>query len=315
MAELLTQPIIRFMPSMPRMEPVVKDTSGMSVAKSCKRKYFFSIVLGYKPIAEPPYFTFGRAYHKFRETLELEANFGGKDLNASVAMALDKALTVHHTDPRPGSSKWDFLTKACLVGSCKTALDYWLKEKAAKKIEVIATEQVFKLVLSDNKTSRGGRIDQLVKYNGQLWGRDFKTSSKNLLKKDSKERMFYENSFDPNDQFSCYTWAESQLTGERVSGQMVEVMVNGKTFGPGIANLTTMRTPNQLKIWEETQIAWEEELELCRVKDRWPQNETQCSFCPYHAVCKMTTEQAMISKLKSSMYKHAPYDFEAHYED
>lgn len=312
MAELRVYSNPIFMPQLPRYEPLVTDTSGIGYFKQCDLKYFFRIVLGYAPAAEPPYFTFGRAYHKFREILE--SRYQSTEIDKLIPDAIEAALAIHHKDPLPGSSKFDFLTKTCLVGSCKVALDHWTKEKMAKKIEVLATEQVFRLQMSDGKTKRGGRIDQLVRWMGQLWGRDFKTTSKEI-KKGSKARTYYENGFDPNDQFSCYTWAESQLSGERVSGQIIEVLVNGKTFGPYIETMNTQRTPNQLKTWEQSQIQWEKKIELARATDIWAQNEKHCSFCEYHAVCKFTTEQAMISKLKSPMYQHKPYDYEAHYDE
>ena len=48
-----------------------------------------------------------------------------------------------------------------------------------------------------------GRADQIVKWSGKVWGRDFKTSS--------KDGAFYQRQLDPNEQFTGYTYAEGKF--------------------------------------------------------------------------------------------------------
>lgn len=285
---------------MDKYEPEVLDSTAIMTYKTCPRKYQYRMVYGYDVKDTMPYFAFGTAYHKFREQLELEP----KEQDDKITFQNAAARAIQHWNvagvEAPVGTKWDFLNTARLIQSLQTAFTHWKKEKHEGKIVVVASEQSFSLRLPDG-TITGGRADQIVRWNGKVWGRDFKTSS--------KLGPFYERTLEPNDQFTRYTWAESQLAGEKVQGQIVEVLYNSKKEGPKIIPYMTSRTEWQLETWIKEHRFWTNQIRQSREQNLYPMNEKSCAFCEFHSVCKMPSEPSMLQHLKSN-YKLNPWRFE-----
>lgn len=301
-----------FMSKYERFEPAARDSTAIKLAKECWRKYFFSTVLGFRvpKAGSPIYFPFGSAYHKFREVLELEY----KKLTTPIAkIDCDKCLEpawlaakeLWPGNPTPGSSKWDYMTLDYLLLCCVTGFNWWKNEKIGGQFEILATEQSFEVVLPNGKSS-GGRADQIVRWNGRPWGRDFKTTG--------QTPEWYEKSqLDPVDQFFRYTHGESGLLGERIEGQLVEVLFHKKATKtdkgkPRIKSFIVSYTPAQIDRWEREQVVIERQLDICREEDVWPACETYCGRCAYHSVCKAGTERAMMGKLEQNwLQRHWDY--------
>jgi PD-(D/E)XK nuclease superfamily len=290
-----------FMPSLERCEPLIPDHSSTKVFRRCPREYFYSMVCGYQPTGTVTVLIWGTAYHKFREVLEKEQN-----LELAVLHGMNIWDEQQGRDPLPDTT-WGFMTKARLLKSFLVAYKHWQNEKEKKAVEVIAVEAAFNIELPDGSRT-SGRADQIVRWNRRLWGRDFKTSS--------VEQQFYTRTLSPNDQFSRYTYAESQLCGEPIQGQIVEVLFNkadhktsrGKSpTGPEIITHIATRTPSEIRQWVlEAQIE-NKLIDLCRDNDVWPQNENACRYCAYHQVCKTGEEDSMVQILRSSDYTRRPW--------
>ena len=283
------------MPQFERHEPLILDHTAVINAKACLRKYFFAIVLGMNPKGpQAPYFAFGSAYHKFREVLEEEFMKGNTTSNFK--LALDAAIeyfdkATGKKNPEVGS-KWDFLTKERLIQSCMVAYKVWEKEKQQNRIKVLAVEQPFNVEIEPGSGEyTSGRFDQIIRWNGKVYGRDWKTSS--------KEGMFYSRGLDPNDQFTRYTFAEQALAGQRVEGQLIEVLYNSKKKGPEITTYVSNRTQWQLDDWRADELFMRETIARARNADRWPKQEHNCGFCIFHSVCSMGSEASQANKLKA----------------
>lgn len=309
-------PKIDFMKRMQRFEPEVLDSTAIVTAKQCKRLYFYRIVLGRVPKVEAQYFGFGSCYHKFREVLEKlylaapEIEKKSKEardamclkaINASVDLWRKKKLL----DPPP-TDKWSFLTQARLLKSCAAAYKHWCKEKDDGRIEVLAVEQNFIVTFPDGQQT-SGKADQIVRWNGKVWGRDFKTSSKN-------QDAYYERTLDPNDQFTRYTFAESELCGEQIQGQMIEVLFNAKSTkteekGPSIHAHLATRSWQQIQQWvKEQQFYHDKILGSMREADIYPMEESgNCTFCIFHSVCKSPSEASQMARLEAD-FKVEPWD-------
>jgi hypothetical protein len=293
--ELREHPNRIFMEKFERFEPLILDSYAIQLAKMCKRKYFFTIVLGRVPRKTAVYFTFGSSYHKFREVLEISHMEGNK--NGDFKAALEAALAYwdkHQGQDPPPDDKFSFMTRLRLMQSCAVAYDWWCKEKAQNKIQVIVVEQPFNVEIADGEFT-SGRFDQIIRWNGKLWGRDFKTSS--------KEGMYYERGLSPNDQFTRYTYAESKLQGSRVQGQLIETLYNAKDTknknnGPRISQYIQARTDFELDDWERDELQIRRELDIARENDTWVKNEGHCVFCHFHSVCKMGTVAGQQSKIE-----------------
>ncbi len=294
----------KFFAEFERMEPMVLDHTAIIAAKECMRKYFFQIVLGSRGRGpEQPYFGFGSAYHKFREVLEI-GFLAGEPNSISYPKAMAAAVAYYNEKfkkPVEVGDKWDFLTRDRLINSCVKAYEWWKIEKAAGKIVVLAVEQPFNVQIGNsNGEFTGGRFDQIVRWNGKVYGRDFKTSS--------KEGAYYARGLDPNDQFTRYTYAEQKLSGTRVEGQIIEVLYNAKKSGPTITPYIAGRSQFQLDDWEADELFMRETIARAREQDRWPKQEHHCTFCNFHSVCKMGTEGAQKAKLKQE-FTQVPWDF------
>lgn len=297
-----------------RHEPVVMDHSAIIQAKGCLRRYFYRIVLARTEKDSPQYFGFGSCYHKFREVLEREFANAPKSermlpdtqmifFQRAVAEARRIWKQKRMVDP-PVGSKWEFLTEARLIESCAVAFKHWQREKEKGVIEVLAIEQNFIVPLPDGSVT-GGKADQIIRWHSKVWGRDFKTSSKT-------QNTYYSRTLDPNDQFTRYTYAEAQLSGQPVQGQLVEVLFNGKSTkkekkGPSIHPYLATRSTYQIEQWVKESMFFNELLERCREADVWPMQETNCSFCPYHSVCKQASERGMMAKLEAE-FRVEPWD-------
>ncbi|HEX9430872.1 MAG TPA: PD-(D/E)XK nuclease family protein [Candidatus Bathyarchaeia archaeon] len=305
-----------FMKRFKRYEPTVLDHSSIILAKECLRKYFYRVVLGFAPPVVPQYLGFGSAYHKFREILEKEFMKGTDDqqktedfqmtcfqtaMGAALKLWTDRKMK----DPIVGD-KWDFMTKTRLALTCGTAFKHWQREKQQGRIEVIATEQNIVVPLPDGEHV-GGKADEIVRWNGKVWGRDFKTSSQ-------EQNEYFKRTLDPNDQFTGYSFMEQELCGEPVQGQLVQVMYNAKGTkkepqrGPEIFPYMATRSSWQIEKWVEERMHFNLILQLSRERDVWPQEEKNCRYCAYHSVCKGATENAQAAKLEAEMVV-SPWNF------
>lgn len=310
----------KFLPMFERHEPVIQDHSATIKFKECPRKYFYEYVLAMKDLEVPVHLNFGTCYHKFRELLELDYFSKSDKTSAAQLESLQVAIAgtmklwdkIQGSDPMIGT-KWDFMSKNRLLESCLFAFKHWQNEKRQRAIEVIATEQAVNVTiayLSGRVITVGGRADQIVRWNGQLWGRDFKTTSKKL--------DYYDRRNDPNDQFIRYTFMEGELNGERLHGQMIEVLYNGKVpkteraktpSGPIIQLFPVSFSPSQVNRWKEEQEYWDECMKMARENDMYPMSYVNqaCSWCQFRSVCTSTSELGMESKLKQN-FKQAPWD-------
>lgn len=298
-------------PNLTRAEPHLRDSTAVTRFQECPRKYFYSMVLGYKKDDDAPWLSFGNAYHKFREVLELHWLADPSLANSPdyVIAALERATKYFkkHHKPIDKGSKWEFMNIDRLTQSCMLAAQHWLREKKEKRIIVLAIEQPFQIQLDDGEII-AGRFDQTVDFSGKIWGRDFKTSSKNP--------SYYASSLSPNDQFTRYTYAENKLVGwdendqsqrPPVSGQLIEVIFGNKTLKPIIETYPAQRTKEEMLTWKKEQLHLHKLMRECREEDVWPMNTKSCNFCEYRKVCSASSESMQQSILKNN-YRHEPWD-------
>lgn len=272
---------IRFMPKATRYEPFNQDSTSMKILMECRRKYFYRIVLGrtVRINKNQVILDFGSAYHKFREILELKGYADAVRYIMSVTLPIP-----------PKGSKWEYLTDLRLIQSCEVAYHWWLNEKKSNRIEVIAVEQPFNVSIGDG-IFISGRADQIVRWNGKLWGRDFKTTS--------KDKGRFAQEFNPNDQATRYIVGESLLHGQSVQGIIFEAMYNTKTVKPNMFVELASRVKYGLDNWDKEQKINNRMLKVLREEDTWPMDtfKNNCTFCEYHQVCQKTSEEAQYATL------------------
>jgi hypothetical protein len=183
------------------------------------------------------------------------------------------------------------------------------EEKDKRIIEVLAIEQPFSLRFPDGNDV-GGRWDQLVKWNGRIWLRDWKTTSKQL--------NYWKKGIEPNDQATRYIYATSCLQygqdshgypNKLIDGVLFTVIYNAKTVENTIETVPSSRNMFQIKKWVDDQLMLHKHMDMCREADVWPQNEANCGWCDFQIVCNASSEASMIDLLKSQ-YVSKPWKHE-----
>lgn len=307
--EFHKNPLIKHFPNLPRDESIVLDNSRISEYKMCPRMYFYHYVVNMIPSDNPPWFIWGTAYHKFREVLEIEylKHFDTStrsNANEACLLSFNPAMQAaidcwnERVKVKPidyGKKKFMFMTIQRFTESCTVAFQHWVKEKLAGNIEVIAMEQPYSVKLP-NGIPIGGRFDQIIKQNGKLLGRDFKTTT--------KQEMWYAKGLLPNHQFIQYTWAETQITGARVQGQLIETVFTEEKKASTIRSYPIFYNTEQLNIWLEEVQFTTELMAISRERDMYPMNEKACNFCPYADVCRAATEASQQQLLRMKYDHH-----------
>lgn len=294
-----------------RVEPIVKDHSSVKLYKQCPTLYFYRTVLGYKEKNDDIILVWGTCIHLFRESLEKAWITYKKDKSKYLEcckIATNIALDYWRKEGKyvAVGTDYEFMTENRLVASLLASYEHWCKEKTMGKVDVILVEQSFAIVLPDG-TETCGRIDQVVRWGGRVWIRDFKTTKKN--------KTFYEKQLNPNDQLTRYMYAASKLTNSPVQGAMIELLYNTKTIGPEIHTLFTSRSTEQMEQWEKEQEYWTMRIDDSRNTDMYPMNESySCQWCKYQKICATPSEGGKLNVLKSS-YRFDPWDPFKYHDD
>jgi len=291
----------KLLPMMPRYEPESFDHTATKEFKTCPRKYFYRMVLGRtSPDGQwEAVCAWGKGIHKFMEIL-YQTGDAGKAMTAA-----EKVFRA------PTHYKFMYQDKQRFVKTLVECTKYYENEKKQGNITVIATEQPFHIVFPDGHTV-GGRFDQLIKWNGRVWIRDWKTTSKEL--------KWFATQVDPNDQAIRYIWAASMLQNGEANGLPSKVIdgvlfvpiYNTKTIGPTIGGVQSQRTLTQVEAWVKDTMHVHKMMELCRETDTWPMHEVSCNYCNYRPVCTQASESGMEAMLRSgyvlSPWKHENVD-------
>ena len=291
----------KFLPTLERHPPIIIDNSVRKELKDCARRAFYKYWLNKVPAGDiAPPLVWGTAYHKFREVLELTGSF---------TKAVEEGMVPWDEAYPRGidlENKLAWMTKERLLRTFGVGFTWWSNERKQGDIKVMAVETPFNVELPDG-SKISGRLDQMVKWHGQVWIRDFKTTA--------KEEQMYKRSVNPNAQFDTYVYAGEKLSGSRPAGAIVEVMYNEKepakrrsnskdTYGPLIYSLMVAKTAEEIEQWIQEELAYQQVQEIYEFNDVWPKNESQCSWCPFHIVCTMQTEEGMITKLEDTNLFH-----------
>lgn len=285
----------RFLPTLQRYEPETADHSATKVFKECPRKYFYRMTLG-RQLPEGKWksvFAWGTAIHKYLEVL-YQTGDAGQAAQESLP------LWVYPTNPT-----FDWQTKERMIETFAALYKFYAEER---NVEVLMIEQPWNVLFPDG-VEVGGRVDQLIKSNGRLWLRDWKTSSKQL--------NYFKQGLEPNDQAIRYIYGISSLQfGQDENGYPNRVVdgvyfvhiYNTKTIKPTIQPVPVSRTLSQIRTWVDDQMFIHRQMDLCRTDDIWPMHEVSCGFCDYRMVCNAPSPGAMEHMLKNqyvlSPWKH-----------
>ena len=295
----------KFLPTLQRFEPEAMDHTATKEFKKCPRSYFLRMVLG-RTSPEGKWasvFAWGSSIHKYLERLYEDGDAGA---------AAQAALPIYKSPTNP---TFEWQTKERLLSTFAKLYKMYTEEKTNNVIRVEAIEQPFNITFPDG-TPVGGRFDQVMKWNGRMWIRDWKTTSKQI--------NYFKQGLEPNDQAIRYIYALSSLQfgqdekgypNKVIDGVLFVAIYNTKTVGPEIQPVPSSRSLTQVKKWLDEQMFIHKQMQLCRENDVWPMHEVSCSFCDFRQVCTQPSDAAMENVLKTQYllqpWKHEEVDQKA----
>lgn len=303
--------------SLPILERRALDNSIGGTLGRCARLGFYNYAINRSHVARNYPISFGSAYHLFREHLELLyikhvlegeqdfsfAKFGIKSAATSIAIK-------NWQDP-PIEHKKSYLDLKRLKESFDVSFESWVFEKEHGLYKVIATESPFSLELPgwwrcsrwtecgfictdseeveldgcyecDSDLERRvftGKFDQILEWNSRLWVRDFKTTGR---------KVDFAKKYNPDHQFTGYTWAAMQLSNRAIDGTIVDILYNTKTKGPDQFPAFASRSSGDIEHWLEwihdKFFEWESRIR----SGIWPMQTTECDhygMCGFREAC------------------------------
>lgn len=297
----------KFLPTLERAEPLIKDHTAVKEFMQCKRKYFYRMVAGRaaRTTALESIFAWGSAVHKFAELYSMGSSI--EEATTAASMIFRK--------PVLDKPAWEHLTFDRFIVTLGALAKFLDEEKENGFIKTESVEAPFNLELPDGSII-GGRMDALLAYSGgQQWIRDFKTTTKPI--------RWFVQSLDPNDQATRYVYARSRMMGWDSTSQRIATKANGIEFliisneapiksdpkrGPKLERFPLTRSNDQLVEFERQQMFIHKMIDLCREADEWPMEiTTNCQWCDYVSVCRAPNENNMEQRLKSD-FVYQPWD-------
>lgn len=271
------------------------DSTSIGLWKNCPRKYYYSIVMGYEPRVTAPPLAFGIAVHSVMEHWHKQIA-SGIDKQTALISAVRLAGLLGERLPAGDTSR----TKETLVRTIIWFFDqYWddktitLREPSGKPIVEYHFQLPFMEYLG-NEVFICGHIDRMVKWQGQVYIADYKTTKYTL-----DQRFF--NQFKPGTQMPLYLTACHIISntfadlppahGVIIDG--IQLGVNFSRFGRGIVPFSLEEINEyiiDLKYWIT------QAMDACKA-NYFPQNTESCqkfSGCQYQEICSKSPARRQV---------------------
>lgn len=283
------------------------DSTSLGLLKECPRKYYYTMIEGWRPRGDSVHLRFGLLFHaalELYDNLRIAHGFSHEDAMDSVVDEVlnktwDGREIVPHFDDlgvpvvvldtgAPWDSQHDKKNRWTLLRTVVWYLDAH-KDDPAKTLILPngkpAVELSFRFEI-DHLAPNGqpyllsGHMDRVVDFLGSRYVMDRKTSGSALS-------AYFFNQFDPDNQMSLYTFASRVVYNEPVAGVIIDgaqVAVGFSTFARGI----TLRSQGQIDEWLEDTKHWLDLGANFAQRGFWPMNDKSChkyDGCPFRQVC------------------------------
>ena len=250
--------------------------STLEPAKVCPRKYYYTVIEGWRPRSSSDDLIFGSHYAKALETYHQHRALGeSHKVAVQHAVMYRLAGTVGwHTDNTVKN-------RETLIRSIVWYLDTYENDPCETVILADGTPSVeltFQFQLDDD-IILAGHLDRIVRYAGDVYIQDQKTTKATI-------GGYYYQRYNPDDQMSLYTIAGQIVYQQPIKGVMIDVAqiaVGFTRFERGF----TFRTAAQTQKWLADAKYW-----IYRTWEAadagWPLNDAACMMyggCPFRAVC------------------------------
>ena len=275
------------------------DSTSLGWLKECPRKYYYSMIEGWRPKHETVNLKFGALYHHGLEFYDKSRSEGVEHDDAlieTVRMLMTQTWEAASENKPAGPWESDHNTKTreTLVRSVIWYLEQFGQVDPAKTVQLAngkpAVELSFKMQLDFGPLGHVpyilcGHLDRVVEYAEGIYVMDRKTSGSTLSSN-------YFDQFDPDNQMSLYTLASKVIYATPVKGVIIDaaqIAVGFTRFSRGF----TYRTDTQLDEWLRDIAYWMEvEADLAK-RNHWPMNDKSChkyGGCHFRKVCSKSPE-------------------------
>lgn len=271
------------------------DSTSLTEAMTCKRKYYYSIVRGLRTKQTSVHLFFGGLYasaleHFYKHLAE------GKDREEALFLVVREAMLESWDNEAnapftfPDSAKTRFALIRSIV---------WYTEEFASDIMPTfhlsngkpAVELSFSFEVDDDLLLCG-HLDRVVDYQGSLFVMDQKTTGATLS-------PHFFSSFDLSNQMTLYTLAGQIILNNPIRG----VIIDGAQIAVGFTHFLrgfTYRTAEQLAEWIKGTKVLIKEVHEAADAEFYPMNTTACgnySGCQFKEICTASprVREAIIS--------------------
>jgi len=268
------------------------DSTSLDSAFRCARLYQYVIIEGYRPKHENIHLRFGIEFHTCMADYEA-CRIAGENHNDAVFDTI-RALLFRLEDfwPDPDTKAGKYKSRLHLIMAVIKYLDEHQDDPAETlmlKNGKPAVELSFRVELGMDAAPGQpyilcGHIDKLVKFQGYVFGKDYKTTTYTPTDHYWKQYDY------PDNQMTIYTIATRIILPEPAKGMMIESIQNFVEDPPRITRGLTYRTEDQLDEWILTLECKLIEMRKWSEDNYWPMNPTACDKyggCPFRPVCNV----------------------------
>lgn len=262
------------------------DSTSIGLWKTCPRKYYYSIVLGYEPRVMAPPLSFGIALHSSMEHWH-KLIASGVDKHSALISVVRQAGLFGESLPTGDTAR----TKETLIRTVIWYFDQFWEDKAVTLIKPDgkpAIEYHFKLPFMEYLNTDifiCGHIDRMVKWQDQVFVSDYKTSKYPL-----DSRFF--SQFKPGTQMPLYITA-CHLVSETVAdlpsahGVIIDGIQLGVNFSRFARHVVEFSLEEINEYIEDLKYWITSAMDACKA-NYFPQNAESCqkySGCHFLEIC------------------------------
>ncbi|MGL5001837.1 MAG: PD-(D/E)XK nuclease family protein [Casimicrobium sp.] len=277
------------------------DSTSLGVLKTCPRKYYYQIVLGYQSKAQSVHLRFGIAYHSALEAFEKAQGTFTERFNAALARVVLDCTEPDGSWWESGDSYKNTQTLFCTV---IWYLDQFRFSADPATTVISAGKPAVELSFSFNLNTDivlCGHLDRLVLFHEQTWVLDKKTTKSSL-----DQRYFAQ--YNPDNQMTLYTAAAQIILDKPAKGVIIDaaqVLVSGSRFQRAF----TTRSAEDIEEFIAETNFFIRQAEFFADKNFWPKNDKSCNNfagCEFRAVC--STSDRMRQVLLENDFVKRPWD-------
>lgn len=286
------------------------DATSLSLLKVCPRKYYYTMIEGWRPKGDSIHLRFGILVHSGLELYD-KRRCEGMDHDEALDFVVDYLLKQTWEVREDYEGPWETgdpnKNRDNLLRSVIWYLEHY-KDDPAKTLILAngkpAVELSFKFETPHLDPTGSpylycGHMDRMVDYDGNLFVMDRKTTK-------NTPGSYYFNQFNPDTQMSGYTLAGKVVFDVPISGVIIDaiqVAVGFTNFARGF----TQRSDGLLSEWLDNTGDWFKLQQRYAETNVWPMNEASCNNyggCPFRDVCSKDPSVREIF-LNSAFEKHA----------